>query len=383
MKEFDFMKKAIRIIEVCVLLLFILASITACHQESIINSDNNDNPTNNGTGTVNSDDSIENNTSQANQNQHEHSKNENNNQSKTDEIKYNEACSFIENGKLQEAYEILKEIKNYAPANEKLNNFFYAPTLIKEGGLTSGSDLGPVMQYNDKVYSYDAKGNITSITIPSYNETYNYTYDSKGNELQGFPIVSPYSNGARTCNYKNGKLSKISYSNRSEEYFYNSDGSINKIVNTYQSDYNETPIIQETIYSYTYYDNNTIKTMRYGNDVAVEFQYDTDGDVIKVVMYNDAEVEGYYSIIYGEFGIEKIEVWVSKYSQTEPSGEITYNYGSNGLLTEVMIYDTGELEWVLLLSDYTLCYSENCNARDRIDIISYASIEVFFGISTY
>ena len=176
------MKKAIRIIKVCVLLLFILASITACQQESIINSDNNDNPINNGTGTVNSDDSIENNTSQANQNQHEHSKNENNNQSKTDEIKYNEACSFIENGKLQEAYEILKEIKNYAPANEKLNNFFYAPTLIKEGGIT-GSDLGPVMQYNDKVYSYDAKGNITSITIPSYNETYNYTYDCKDFQL--------------------------------------------------------------------------------------------------------------------------------------------------------------------------------------------------------
>ena len=72
------MKKAIRIIEVCVLLLFILASITACHQESIISSDNNDNPINNGTGTVNSDDSVENNTSQANQNQHEHSYTEKN-----------------------------------------------------------------------------------------------------------------------------------------------------------------------------------------------------------------------------------------------------------------------------------------------------------------
>lgn len=72
------MKKAIRIIEVCVLLLFILVSITACHQESIIGSDNNDNPINNGTGTVNSDDSIENNTSQANQNQHEHSYTEKN-----------------------------------------------------------------------------------------------------------------------------------------------------------------------------------------------------------------------------------------------------------------------------------------------------------------
>ena len=72
------MKKTIRIIKVCVLLLLILASITACHQESIINSDNNDNPINNETGTVNSDDSIENNTSQANQNQHEHSYTEKN-----------------------------------------------------------------------------------------------------------------------------------------------------------------------------------------------------------------------------------------------------------------------------------------------------------------
>ena len=307
-------------------------------------------------------------------------KNENSNLSQTDEIKYNKACSLIEDGKLQEAYEILKEIKNYALANEMLNNFFYAPTLIKEGNLTyiSGSNLGPVMQYDDKVYSYDTNGNIISITIPEYNKTYNYTYDSKGNELQGFPIDSPNSyNRARTCSYKNGKLSKISYSDSSKEYFYNSDGSINKIVYTYQSDYYETPIINETIYSYTYYDNNTIKTMRYADDGVYEYQYDTDGDVIKVVIYNDecTEIWGYYSIIYGEFGVEKVEVWKPKYSQTEPVGEIAYNYDTKGLLTEVMCYDAGELTGAYLLSDYTLCYSENYNARDRIDIISYTSIE--------
>ena len=72
---------------------------------------------------------------------------------------------------------------------------------------------------------------------------------------------------------------------------------------------------------------------------------------------------------------EKVEVWMPEYSQTEPVGEIAYNYDTKGLLTEVMCYDVGELIEAYLLSDYTLCYSENYNARDRIDIISYTSIE--------
>ncbi len=331
-----------------------------------VNVNDNNNNTNNNSNNDNSTNNGENNTPPST--------------TLTEEEKYNNALSLLSKGKNQEAYELLNEIKTYAPAQEKLKNFFYAPALIKEGhmGYTSGSNLDSAMQYDDMVYSYDSKGNITSITIPEYSKTYNYTYDSKGNELQGFPIDYPNPYYARTCSYQNGKLSKISYSDSSEEYFYNSDGSINKIVYTYQSDYYETPRIYETIYSYTYYDNNTIKTMKYEDDGIYEYQYDTNGDVIKVVIYYDdecTEIGGYYSIVYGEFGVEKVEVWIPEYSQTNPVGEITYNYDTNGRLTEVMFYEVGELTKAYLFSNYILCYSENDNARDRIDIISYTSIE--------
>ena len=40
-----------------------------------------------------------------------------------------------------------------------------------------------------------------------------------------------------------------------------------------------------------------------------------------------------------------------------------------------MFYEEGELTEAYLFSNYILCYSENDNARDRIDIISYTSIE--------
>lgn len=307
--------------------------------------------------------------------------NSGNNQSNTDEAKYNEACSLIEDGNYEEAYNILKKIKNYAPANDKLNNFFYAPTLIKEGYLTytSGSNLGPSMEYDDMVYSYDEKGNIISITIPEYNKTYNYTYDSKGNELAGYPIDSPNSyNGARTCNYKNGKLIKISYSDSTDEYFYNDDGTLSKIVHTYQSQSSSTPSVYETVYTYAYYDNGSIKTMRYVDGYeGYEFQYNTNGTVTKVNVFDNefSENYGYYSIIYGEFGVEKVEVYFTEDSESEPVGEMTYTYDTKGRLTEIMCYYEGELNEAYLFSGYELCYSENDIAKSRIAVISRTNIE--------
>lgn len=298
-----------------------------------------------------------------------------------EEMKYKEACGLIESGDYEEAYIMLNEINNYEPAKEKLENFFYAPKLIKEGYLTytSGSHLGPQMKYQDVVYSYDKKGNIVSITLLEYNDTYNYTYDSIGNELTGYPVDSPNaSNGARTCNYKNGKLSKISYSNSTDEYFYNADGTLSKIVHTYQSESYATPSVYETVYTYTYYSNNTVKTMRYVDGYeGYEYQYDTKGNVIKVALYDKefAEYYGYYSINYGDYGVQCVNIYFTEYSESEPVGEITYTYDNKGRLTEVMCTFEGELQNAYLFSDYKLCYSENTNAKNRISIINKTAID--------
>ena len=311
-----------------------------------------------------------------------------NSQQKTDEAKYNEACALIEDGNYEEAYKILKEISSYAPARGELENFFYAPTQVKEGAVVyyTGSYL-PSMEYDTKVYSYDTNGNIVSITIAESDKTYNFTYDSKGNELQGYPVDTPDSwMGDRTCIYnRNGQLIKISYSDISQEYFYNSDGTVSKMVYSYQAESFEEPRISEAVYTYTYYNNGTVKTMRYVDiyDREYEYQYNTDGAVTEIGMYCDdfSEKCGYYSLTYGIFGIEKVEIWNSAYLaylQGGIVGEIVYTYNAKGLLTEVMHYSyirEDELVMTYLLSDYVLCYSENDNAKKRIDIISYVAPE--------
>lgn len=298
----------------------------------------------------------------------------------SDEEKYEEACALIEDGDYEEAYKILNSIKTYEPAKEKLGNFFYAPTAVAEGRLTYGSNLGPQMMYENKTYTYDGKGNITSITIVEYNKTYNFLYDSKGNELTGYPLEAPNSyEGARTCTYKDGRLSKVAYANSCDEYFYNEDGTINKIVHTSQYDDN-TQSSYETAYIYTYYSDSSVKTMRYRDGYNwLLYHYDTNGMITKVDVYDDefSECVGCYSVSYGEYGLEKIErVAYSSSGTISSRAEVAYTYDNEGKLTDTVITQDGETRQVYLLSDHVLCYSENDNAKNRVGIVTVADVSI-------
>ena len=126
-------------------------------------------------------------------------------------------------GKYAEAYAILSEINHFAPAEEKMKNFFYAPTVVQEGKLSyiTGSSGGPQMTYEETNIEYDTFGNIKSIAFPQYNQTFNYIYDSKGNELEGYDLDSPNNVSAHHTNtYKNGLLSKSVYENTSSSTVY-------------------------------------------------------------------------------------------------------------------------------------------------------------------
>ena len=299
-----------------------------------------------------------------------------NDQTANYEAKFNDACTLIEDGEYEDAYEILSEIKDYAPAKEKLNNFFYAPTLIQAGSVVSvsGSNLGETMKYNDFTYSYNANGNIRSITIEEYGKTFEFKYDSKGNELQGYRLDAPNSaDGARTCIYKNGKLSKVSYADKTEEYEYNSYGYVKRVIYTTKSS------SREVTYTYKYYEDDTVKSMKYVNGhYGYEYLYDTDGNVTKVLVYDNqfSEAYGYYSIKYGDYGVNKVKVIRPDDSGEESVvGELNYTYDKKGRLIEVMAYYEEELEEAFLLSGYKLYYSENENTKDRISIINQTAIE--------
>jgi len=229
------------------------------------------------------------------------------------------------------------------------------------------------MEYDEQHYSYDAYGNISSITIVEYDNTYNFTYDSFGNELEGYDILSPNTYGCyHTSTYKDGKLIKASYENSADEYTYNQNGDLIQIKHTYQSESYTEPHIYYTNYAYTYYENGSIKTKRY-TDVytGYEFQYKENGIVEKIAVYDNYESEfteyvGYYKIIYGDFGVSEVNIFAIEYSTNEPIGEMKYTYDKNGRLTEISVYSEGELVNIYMFSGYRAFYSDNPLVKERI-----------------
>lgn len=296
-------------------------------------------------------------------------KNENNSQLNTDEVKYNEACSLIENGNYEEAYRILKEIKNYDPAEEKIKNFFYAPTLL---------------QYSNSLLevSYDSFGNIESIISPD-NEIYNFTYDSFGNVLSGYDLTYLTYNDLEPCvyTYKNGKLHTVSkqysYSGSTDEYeyFYNDLGNISKIINSYK--YNESTETLEWNFTYTYYGNQQIKTMQIAAGTGkLELSYDEQGKAIKMAMYRSEEQVARINMSYNSYGLSTATLIANGETQTQ----LIYTYDTEGRLTKIqMLYD-GQYSDGFTALGFDLCYSENQNAKKRVSIINLTAPEVLFAL---
>ena len=297
--------------------------------------------------------------------------NSNNSQNEeTDSLKnkYDSACDLILSGQYTQALQMLKEIEEYDPAQEKLQNFFYAPTVIKVG---SAVYPGPSYEYETLRISYDMCGNIASVNNLNTDQNYNFTYDSNGNILWGWSL--DFSNidyrGSRSYTYENGKIKKIHYENdyhRVDEYFYDTDGNISKIVTT--TTYNgETESYESAKYTYTYYSDRSIQTMRVvGGYTDVKFQYDTNGNLEKI--YN--ENKEFWILTFGEFGITEMKT-IDDYIR------YVYNYDAAGNITEINYYSgsDGDLTFINLFSGYQLCYSENAIAKERIGIICHTSLE--------
>ena len=301
----------------------------------------------------------------------------------SDESKYNRACALISSGNYEAAYTILLGIQSYSDAKEKLSNFFYAPTKVQEGHLAGITGVvGMQMVYDEINIAYDTLGNIKSRPFPEYNDTYNYVYDATGNELQGYDLDSPNSYSAyHTNTYQNGKLSKVSYRNdystTTYEYFYNSDNTVNRIVCTYTSGNNTR--VTDSIYTYTYYDNSAVKSLRYTNDDSsgIEYQYNANGEITAIYIY-DSEFEESYAYItfsYDTYGISKCDIYFLEDSDPLLFYEVIYIYDSHGRLIETRLNCEGELYQIYIFSEFKLCYSENSNAKNRVAIITKATPE--------
>lgn len=365
------MKKALSIILVSVMLLASLSACTSANddgtesatQAPIVPVETQASTTDDGNSS-NADSNKNNGNTNADKGKESEKESESESEkAQTDEEKFASATALIAAKNYEEAYNILKTLTAYAPAKEKLKNFFYAPQKISTDWKYSDSE-----ETNTRVteYVYNEMGNLLETSDDQI-----WTYDENGNVLTGNDLV--YGDQYYTYTYKDGKLyqKKHSSSQTTYTYSYNTDGSIATLtieVPNYGSEvYN---------YEYTYYESGKIKTMsESGYRVST---YDESGRVIKVDYYDEEDLEYTFNLTYGEFGVTGIEV-----NGLNNGGgymvRFAYSYDSYGRLLSLTVkeYDLGSLEssHTFEYSNHVLCYSENPNVQQRMSQITCTDID--------
>ena len=276
------------------------------------------------------------------------------------EQKYADACKLIADENYSEAYALLCEIKTYAPAQETLKNFFYAPKMVTE----KWKNAGDANFSSDTVtYQYDSKGNIKK-AIDEYSTSV-FTYDANGNVLTGKDLIW---GNYTTYTYQNGKLYQTVVGNKTATYLYNSNGLLRKIEHL-----KDGTSSYEEVYEYTYHTNGQVKTLLI--DESDEFTYNENGTLTKVIEYDDytlKKVRMIWTMTYGANGLESCTMTFPEWNE---SATFTYSYDKDGKLTklEVSCYDDNKLDslYEYDFSNHQLCYSENPNTHERASIISY------------
>ncbi len=284
----------------------------------------------------------------------------------SDEEKYNSALALIAENNYAEAMEILASLKAYAPAQEKLKNFFWAPRTVSTRWRDSDNiEAGG----NDLSYTYDPMGNILSVT--DNEETIEYTYDAKGNRLTKKNTDDEL---IYTYTYTNGKLTQIKGSISATTYEYNEKGLVAKI--TVAIDDGIDVYSHETSYEYTYYDNGTVKSIL--KDNYFEYRYSEDGVLEDLIGFSDyAAQTAEFSLTpaFGTHGITSMELQ----GIFGESASVAYTYDANGRLKsiEALIYQDEELTYTYTFGfdEYMLFYSENPASAEEISKICFTDID--------
>ena len=270
---------------------------------------------------------------------------------------YNNALKLIEEKKYEEAYDALKKLGGYAPAEKELENFYVIPVKYVQKSKTSTSQITYEAEYNDKnlvtkityttpsqsitdSFSYDSKGNVTrhmhELAIGSYNElkvTEN-TFDSNNKLVKS--VITPTRGGTDT-----------------EEYEYDSKGNVTKI--TYTTNTSTTSATSYTEYTYDARGNVTkeVITSSTGFKIITENTYDANGRRTKEVITDqqiDQERTAEYSYnADGNLAEERHSIFFSysnnvgvKYKTTYL---ITYSYDEKGNLAKRShIYDASTID---------------------------------------
>ena len=296
---------------------------------------------------------------------------------------YNYALELIERGRYEDAYEALKKLDGYAPAEAELENFYVIPIgYIQKPKNNPNTKITYEAEYNDNnlvtkitytspsesavnSFSYDSKGNVTrhmyELAIGSYNElkvTEN-TFDSNNKLVKS--VITPTRGGTDT-----------------KEYEYDSKGNVTKI--TYTTNTSTSSATSYAEYTYDAKGNLTkeVITGSTGFKTITENTYDTKGRLTKEVItdqqINQERTTEYSYNADGKIAEERHST-VTAPGSYHPGGgvnyKITYSYDENGNLTKRSnIYDTSTID--------TLYTYNKINQPTKVEVVySYGTTNTY------
>ena len=272
------------------------------------------------------------------------------NEALTNEQKGEYARTLISEGKITDAYNLLQTATNYAPAQEMLKNFFYAPQQVEEKWKYS-DDVNYTTR--SKSYTYNAMGNV----VGTSDEQETFVYDADGNILSGCDLIY----GTHYIyTYQNGKLYQRKSGSQTTTYYYNSDGLLIREVTAYG----------EYSYEYSEVSGGTLVTV-YNEELedGCKQYYDANGLLVKTEYCDSDGVYTTITITYGAYGISGVSV-IDIWGET---ATFVYTYDTSGILTklEAQQYDEGEwyATYIYTFSAHQLCYSENPSVQERVEEI--------------
>ena len=283
-----------------------------------------------------------------------------------EEAKYNAAMALLEEGNVEGAYNALKELGDYAPAQKALERFRYVVTSASNEWEYEGETSA-----NTRVVTYDENG-LPIKSIERHIEggkvdresSYEYAYDNRGNLIQKIRITESYGKEISDYTYDSeNNLIMVVYTNNDgsksiHEYTYDEMG--NKTKETYTS-----PIAGGWGYTYDYvytYDakgnvTTEVRTDSEGKKTTTNYTYDAKGKLIKEVStYAGGNTETTY-YTYDENGrlIKVFEKGSSGYQCT-----YEYAYDEKGNKTKDVYIFTGGDE-VAYNTNYAYTYDVNGN----------------------
>lgn len=281
---------------------------------------------------------------------------------------YNNALKLIEEKKYEEAYDALKKLEGYEPAEKELENFYSVPVYF-DTTVNYVSYLVYDIEYNEKElistytiissgqklvmeFSYDSNNNATNCIIKdglgNTTNTVEQTFDSKNQ------MTSSVAKDA------SGKVTE------SITYTYDEKGNLKNIVSTNGSGTKTT-----TGYTYDSDGNVTKEVVASGlSVVTTDYTYNDDGKITTKVMkamYGSVEAKfENYTYVYDEEGkLEKVTIRTSSGTTIR-----TYTYNDQNQCTKLVISSSIGNETIY----YT--YDKYGNVVEMTENINYNTISI-------